>query len=341
MEFQSFIGSLLAKANINEEHVQLYTNEKNLERYKVAFTHKSISTVAAENYETFEFDGDVIVNLCAVKYFRMRYPKITNVSWLTHIKHKVISQAILGMVAEKYGFLEHIRVGDDVINRIVYLSDGHAYRMPDGEHVKIHEPSQHHTPDDIRNALDTLHDDDGKTVKKDHKPTGCGYLALLEDTFESFIGATSAVVDSTAEVKVGASIAICFAIISAMLDEANISINYEDLWDPITRIKQMAYDRKNWPINKAFYTTDCSEETDMVNDKGEHYTSRRPQFRVTLTAWVKGDMSVSDSNRVVIGKGVGRSIQRAKHIAALQGIEYLSKIGFVEYQSNPYTKHNS
>lgn len=341
-DFRSFIRSLLSKADINDEHLDLYTSDANIKRYQVAFTHKSVSTLSAENYETFEFEGDVVVNMCAVKWIRTRYPKIANVSWLTHMKHKIISQSVLGIVAEQYGFLERIRIGDDVVNRILNISNGHAYKLSDGEHVKLHESSKEHTKEELEEALEALHDDDGKTIKRqDHRPTGCGYLALLEDTFEAFIGATSVIVDSTSCTKLGVSIAVCFAIVSKMLDDANLTFEYEDLWDPITRVKQIAYDRKTWPINKAFRIEDRSEEIEAVDDDGNRYIKHKPMFKVHLSAWTKGDMSVTEANRVIISTGVGRSIVRAKNIASLAAIEELKKLGFVEYRSNPYKLYNT
>ena len=60
--------------------------------------------------------------------------------------------------------------------------------------------------------------------------------SLLEDVFEAFFGATEVLIDKL--LGNGAGYGICFRILSSILDEMNISLKYEDLYDPITRLKE-------------------------------------------------------------------------------------------------------
>jgi len=60
--------------------------------------------------------------------------------------------------------------------------------------------------------------------------------SLLEDVFEAFFGATEMLIDSI--IGQGSGYGICFRILKSILDELNISLRYEDLYDPITRLKE-------------------------------------------------------------------------------------------------------
>lgn len=60
--------------------------------------------------------------------------------------------------------------------------------------------------------------------------------ALLEDVFEAFFGATELLLDSV--VHPGAGYGICFKILKSIFDDLPISLKYEDLYDPITRLKE-------------------------------------------------------------------------------------------------------
>jgi dsRNA-specific ribonuclease len=60
--------------------------------------------------------------------------------------------------------------------------------------------------------------------------------SLLEDVFEAFFGATELLIDKL--VGSGSGYGICYRILKSILDEMTISLKYEDLYDPITRLKE-------------------------------------------------------------------------------------------------------
>lgn len=60
--------------------------------------------------------------------------------------------------------------------------------------------------------------------------------SLLEDAFEAFFGATEILIDKY--IGIGSGYGICYRILKSILDEENISLRYEDLYDPITRLKE-------------------------------------------------------------------------------------------------------
>jgi dsRNA-specific ribonuclease len=60
---------------------------------------------------------------------------------------------------------------------------------------------------------------------------------LLEDVFEAFIGCTEFILDN--ELRTGVGYGIIYDILSNIFDEIPISLAYEDLFDPKTRLKEI------------------------------------------------------------------------------------------------------
>ena len=69
---------------------------------------------------------------------------------------------------------------------------------------------------------------DAETRQTKMKPT-------LEDVLEAFFGATGLLLD---QVKMGLGNVVSYKIIKTLLDRIDISLRYEDLYDPITRLKE-------------------------------------------------------------------------------------------------------
>jgi len=60
--------------------------------------------------------------------------------------------------------------------------------------------------------------------------------SLYEDVFEAMLGAIEILIDRY--VEFGAGYSVCFRFMKSMLDEMDISIKYEDLFDSVTRLKE-------------------------------------------------------------------------------------------------------
>jgi dsRNA-specific ribonuclease len=60
--------------------------------------------------------------------------------------------------------------------------------------------------------------------------------SILEDVFEAFFGATEFMIDKM--ICPGAGYGVCYQLIKTLLDMEDISLRYEDLYDPITRLKE-------------------------------------------------------------------------------------------------------
>ena len=60
---------------------------------------------------------------------------------------------------------------------------------------------------------------------------------LLEDTFEAFLGCAEFVLDN--EFKIGVGYGIVYDILASIFDNINISLDYKDLFDAKTRLKEV------------------------------------------------------------------------------------------------------
>jgi len=60
--------------------------------------------------------------------------------------------------------------------------------------------------------------------------------SLLEDVFEAFFGATELLLDQL--LGIGTGYCICYRLMKSFLNDMNISLKYEDLYDAITRLKE-------------------------------------------------------------------------------------------------------
>ena len=63
-------------------------------------------------------------------------------------------------------------------------------------------------------------------------------MSVLEDCFEAFFGVTELLINE--HFKAG-GYHFAFQILSSIIDEEKISLNYTDLYDPITRLKETSY----------------------------------------------------------------------------------------------------
>lgn len=85
---------------------------------------------------------------------------------------------------------------------------------------------------------------------------------IVEDVMESMLGATMICITEKFKLDYGVGYQICHNIVSTLLDELNPALEYENIWDPVTILKEM-YDVNRWPFfiiikdidkNKAVYS---------------------------------------------------------------------------------------
>jgi len=106
-EFKKLIINFLKFARINDHSIGLLTDETGMQMHATAFTDSSVDPI--NNYETYEFIGDSIVNACAASYLLRRFPKVTVVDFFSKTKARLVSQSELALAADRLNFSQFIR----------------------------------------------------------------------------------------------------------------------------------------------------------------------------------------------------------------------------------------
>ena len=126
---------------------------------------------------------------------------------------------------------------------------------------------------------------------------------LLEDTLESFIGATEYFLDS--KIRLGVGYAIVYDILASIFDNMPISLEYTDLYDEKTRLKELFDYFKNLGVLKYKET-----KTDMITTSTAYY--------------------ITGVRTVHIGQGVASLKSDAQKLAAAQGLKTLERMGYTK-----------
>ncbi len=268
--FRSFIRSLLIDAcGLTEAHADRFVVPANMVRFRRAFTHVSVHPY--DNYEAYEFRGDGIVNEFVPFYIGWRFPEITSINWLSKLKAVLIGKKFLAHLAGKAGFGQFV-----------------LYRTDD--EISARQPPVLGRGTSILN------------------PKSKEYLSILEDVTEAL---TACIVDvvTSAGFTHGSSIEVCHRLLSFLFGREIISTRYEDIFDPITRMKQL-YEQKGkppWPIKHAY----------QVADRGAN------NFEVTVYGWPLGDRVANQNNLTEVGHGRGYTRDEALQNAASNALTTL------------------
>lgn len=118
--FRDFIRRLMRMAKMPDSVINELTTENNLNNFKQAFTH---CTVSDTNYEVYETIGDVTLNKCIIWFFRRMIPDVTP-EQLTLLKIKFASTKLMSVYARELGFDNYILANDDAVkHRCKILED--------------------------------------------------------------------------------------------------------------------------------------------------------------------------------------------------------------------------
>lgn len=211
--FKELVKRLLKRAKLTDDIINNILNDvKYMNMFKQSFVHKTYDRNAKENYEKVETIGDLVLNMAIVNYIINKYPHIQSAHWLSNMKHRLISGKSFSSLAETEGFYPHIKMGREE-RRILE------------EKIKDHERLNR----------------DVKDIKE--------YRSLLEDVFEAFSGTLQLVINDMSNMVAGPGYAVCYEFISSFLDQIEIPTTVEEVFDPISRVKEV-YDSQGWP-NKS------------------------------------------------------------------------------------------
>jgi dsRNA-specific ribonuclease len=132
---------------------------------------------------------------------------------------------------------------------------------------------------------------------------------LLEDVFEAFFGATELLIDSI--IYPGSGYAICYRIVCSLFKDMDISLSYESLYDPITRLKEIFDYFKN--IGTFSFESDRKE--------GLQHVSLFQNL---------------NKQKTLIGFGIASLLDDAKQKACLRGLQNLKSRGIEKPISEYY-----
>jgi dsRNA-specific ribonuclease len=156
------------------------------------------------------------------------------------------------------------------------------------------------------------------------------YLSMLEDVVEAFCGCLINLFK-----KIGLTRAIGEQVVNNILttfyNAMDISIRYEDVFDPITRLKEL-YEAKGrgykWGPGVKIYQQYVDPETKKVT--------------VKVYGWPLGDRTMKDENKKLLANVTADTVSEAKEQASLKALRVLDevyKIGEVApdpYKPSPY-----
>ena len=140
----------------------------------------------------------------------------------------------------------------------------------------------------------------------------------LEDVFEAFFGATQKLIDS--EIRMGVGYSICYNIIQNLFENMQISLKYEDLYDPKTRLKEV-FDFFKDQIGQVKYENERVERIQYVKVY-RLYTDERGK-----------------KQKILLGKGSAALKPDAVQKEASRALEYLNREGkFIKEVPEIYKK---
>lgn len=303
-EFRGFITDLLKQGGLNDRSIEKCTTDDAMVLFGTSFIHKSITTDASLNYEFAEIQGDAIVNSIIVNYItRVRFPKVVNVDWITRIKTRLISKRGLSEIARNMGMDSFIKISED--------------------YGKFFE---------------------GKT--EEEKWMMSKYRSLFEDTLEAFVGTLITVIDSklsyvderwSSEGNIvyvsGPGYSIATNFVYSALDRIKINLSYVELWDPVSRLKNL-YDKKRWNFKRLTRYREV-ENTESV----------KKEMFYTFTFYAcpfNNDRPCAAENRNTIQIGTFTSTNKtdAKDRAALEALATLAKYGIKDEPKKPFIRKN-
>lgn len=157
-----------------------------------------------------------------------------------------------------------------------------------------------------------------KYVSADKETRDTKMKKTLEDVFEAFFGATQKLIDS--EIRMGVGYSICYNIIQNLFENMQISLKYEDLYDPKTRLKEV-FDFFKDKIGQVKYENERVERIQYVKVY-RLYTDERGK-----------------KQKILLGQGSAALKPDAVQKAASRALEHLNREGkFIKEVPEIYKK---
>jgi len=155
---------------------------------------------------------------------------------------------------------------------------------------------------------------------------------LLEDVFEAFLGATERILDK--KKRIGVGYAIVYDILATIFDEMDISLRYEDLYDPKTRLKELfdVHEDSLGPLIYKERKEDMITFSSVYRVEGVKY-QERPDGTLNKKKIIGG-------REIKFGEGFASLKTDAQQNAAASGLEALKKQGWSKLTPEIYRRFN-
>lgn len=165
------------------------------------------ASVSKINYELLEFQGDKVLNSIASDFVEESFgDQINTPVWRTKIHHYIVGKKTLGSIGKKLG-----------IDKLMIIDP--KFFDEQKKVLKIH-PTVDFT---------------------NHKV----YLSVVEDIFEAIFGAFLSI-GKKHKFSTGAMYEVCSRIVKSLYRMTPMDIDYDKLWDPKTRIKELYQSITKW-----------------------------------------------------------------------------------------------
>lgn len=146
--------------------------------------------------------------------------------------------------------------------------------------------------------------------------------SVLEDVFEAFLGATQTAIDK--HIRGFSGYYMCYIFLKTILDKEKISLSYNELFDPITRLKECC-DYYNSTLLKGT----CPYIYGNISFNHEKIESGK--YKVDL-------IQSSSSKKEILLTSVGHSIINLKYKLCEEYLLFLKERGYEKKQPEYYDK---
>ena len=161
--------------------------------------------------------------------------------------------------------------------------------------------------------------------------------SLLEDVFEAFLGTLEWIVDKHTKV-IGSGFVIVYKILESLFDDIDISLDYDKLYDPKTRIKEL-FDMYEEKIGVLQYKDERDENTGIRYCKA--YRVMNPVFFVNKVTGKEDKKRIISGTKILLGQGYAPLLKNAQQFAASMAIKTLKKQGWEKPVDDIYKEVNS
>jgi dsRNA-specific ribonuclease len=156
---------------------------------------------------------------------------------------------------------------------------------------------------------------------------------LLEDVFEAFLGVTETILDEC--IKIGAGYSCIYEILSSIFDEIPISLNYEDLYDAKTRLKEL-FDIFSDRVGVLKY----EEKRDDLLCSVSIYRLEGGKYETKPDGTVNQSSITGRYVKKLIGQGTAALKPDAEQVAASNALKHMAENGYVKQIPSIYSKFN-